>query len=151
LLATIQKVFETKTQQKRNTNLTCRQLEAEYMSDTANEKLETSLIELAIEGWKFSKLFIRMMNKLDAGEAGRYMNQLRYYHENIESNLARANMRLVNLEGQVFDPGMAVTALNAGDFSPEDSLLVDQMLEPIIMGEDGLLRSGTVMLRKAQS
>ena len=151
MLATIQKVFETKTQQKRNTNLTCRQLEAEYMSDTANEKLETSLIELAIEGWKFSKLFIRMMNKLDAGEAGRYMNQLRYYHENIESNLARANMRLVNLEGQVFDPGMAVTALNAGDFSPEDSLLVDQMLEPIIMGEDGLLRSGTVMLRKAQS
>jgi hypothetical protein len=120
------------------------------MSESANEKLENSLIDLAIEGWKFSKLFIRMMNKLDAGEAGRYMNQLRYYHENIESNLARANMRLVNLEGQIFDPGMAVSALNAGDFNPEDSLLVDQMLEPIIMGEDGLLRSGTVMLRKAQ-
>jgi len=44
---------------------------------------------------------------------------------------------------------MAATALNIADFGADDHLLVDQMLEPIIMGADGLVRAGTVMLRKA--
>jgi hypothetical protein len=44
--------------------------------------------------------------------------------------------------------GMAASALNIGDFGPDDALLVDQMVEPIIMGPEGLVRSGTVMLRK---
>jgi len=43
---------------------------------------------------------------------------------------------------------MAVSALNLGDFEPDDALLVDQMMEPIIVGPDGLRRQGTVMLRK---
>jgi hypothetical protein len=57
-------------------------------------------------------------------------------------------MRIVNLEGQSYDTGAAATAINVADFSPDDVLVVDQMLEPIIMGTDGLLRSGTVTLRK---
>jgi hypothetical protein len=56
--------------------------------------------------------------------------------------------KLVNVEGQAYDPGMAASALNLGDFDPDDALLVDQMLEPIIMGPDGLRKQGTVMLRK---
>jgi hypothetical protein len=45
---------------------------------------------------------------------------------------------------------MAASALNLGDFGPDDVLLVDQMLEPIIMGPNGLRKQGTVMLRKAE-
>jgi hypothetical protein len=43
---------------------------------------------------------------------------------------------------------MAASALNIGDFGPHDTLQVEQMLEPIIMGPDGLKKQGTVMLRK---
>jgi len=42
---------------------------------------------------------------------------------------------------------MAASALNIGDFGPDDLLLVDQMVEPIIMGPEGLRKQGTVMLR----
>jgi hypothetical protein len=59
-------------------------------------------------------------------------------------------LKLVNVEGQPFDPGIAASAMNLGDFAPEDALLVDQMVEPIVMGPNGLKRQGTVMLRKAQ-
>jgi hypothetical protein len=45
---------------------------------------------------------------------------------------------------------MAATALNIGDFGPYDILLVDQMVEPIIMGDAGIVRMGTVMLRRAE-
>jgi len=37
-----------------------------------------------------------------------------------------------------------------GDFGPDDVLVVEQMLEPIIMGPEGLRKQGTVMLRKVQ-
>ena len=42
---------------------------------------------------------------------------------------------------------MAATALNAADFGPDDTLHVDQMMEPIVMGPAGVRRTGTMMLR----
>jgi hypothetical protein len=72
------------------------------------------------------------------------------YLKRLEESLEAAAMRLVNVEGQPYEPGMAAAALNLGDFGPDDPLLVDQMVEPIIMGPEGLLRAGTIMLRKAE-
>jgi hypothetical protein len=112
------------------------------------DQLERSLIEIAIESWRFSRLFSRVINKLDAGEAGRYVNQLRYFQKRVEESLDASGLKFVNVEGQAFEPGMAASALNIEDFGPDDQLLVDQMVEPIIMGPDGLRKSGTVMLKK---
>jgi len=116
-----------------------------------NEQLERSLIDVAVESWRFSRLFARVVNKLDAGEGTRYVNQLRYFQKKVEDSLDASGLKLVNVEGQPFDPGMAASALNIGDFGPDDHLLVDQMVEPIIMGPEGLKKQGTVMLRKAES
>lgn len=112
---------------------------------------EQSLIELAVEGWRFSRVFARAVDKLDAGEVSRYAGQHRYFLKKIEECLATSGLVLVNVEGEIFDAGMAVSALNLGDFEPDDGLLVDQMMEPIIMGPDGLRRLGAVMLRKMQT
>lgn len=120
-------------------------------SGTTSDQLERSLIDIAVESWRFSRLFARIVNKLDAGEAGRYVNQLRYFQKKVEESLDAAGLKLVNVEGQPFDPGMAASAVNGGDFGPDDALLVDQMLEPIIMGPEGLKKQGTVMLRKAHT
>jgi hypothetical protein len=112
------------------------------------EQLEKILIDLAVEGWRFSRLFERVVSKLDAGEAGRYVSQLRYFLKRVEQNLEEAGLTMVNMEGEVFDPGMAASAINIGEFGPDDTLLVEQTIEPIIMGPGGLKREGTVMLRK---
>lgn len=115
------------------------------------EQLERSLIDVAVESWRFSRLFGKVVSsKLDAGESGRYVNQIRYFQKKVEENLGSNGLKLVNVEGQPYDAGMAATALNLGDFGPDDVLLVDQMVEPIIMGADGLRKQGTVMLRKSQ-
>ena len=114
-------------------------------------QIEQSLIEMALESWKFARIFARVVDKLDAGDANRYANQLRYFQKRIEQNLEAVGLKLVNLEGHPFDPGMAASPINLADFGPDDTLLIDQMVEPIIMGSDGLKRQGTVMLRKAQA
>ena len=119
--------------------------------DNINDKLERSLIDIAYECWRFSRLFSRVVNKLDAGESGRYISQLRYFQKKVEESLDASGLKLVNVEGQPFDPGMAASALNIGDFGPDDQLLVDQMVEPIIMGTEGLKKQGTVILRKVHA
>mgnify|MGYP003663365109 CR=1 FL=1 len=116
--------------------------------DGTNDQLEQSLIDVAVESWRFARLFSRVVNKLDAGEATRYVNQLRYFQKKVEESLEASGLKIVNVEGQPFDPGIAASALNIGDFGPDDELLVDQMVEPIIMGPEGLRKQGTVMLRK---
>ena len=65
-----------------------------------------------------------------------------------EESLTQAELRIVNVEGHPFDPGIAATPLNIDDFDAKDPLVIDQMLEPIIMGKDGLVKTGTVTLRK---
>lgn len=110
--------------------------------------LEQLLMDTAVESWRFARLFGRLVSRLEPVESTRYINQFRYFSKRLEEHLERAGMRIVNLEGLPYDTGAAATALNVADFSPEDVLVVDQMLEPIIMGTEGLLRPGTVTLRK---
>ena len=114
----------------------------------AKEVLTTSLVDLAVESWRFIKLFERLLQRLDAGEAGKYAGQLRWFQDQLHKALAEAELKIVDGEGWSFDPGAAATALNGEDFAAEDELVVDRMLKPIIMGPDGPVRMGTVMLKK---
>ena len=115
------------------------------------QQMEQSLIDIAVESWRFARLFGKVVGKLDAGESGRYVNQIRYFQKKVEESLGLNGLKLVNVEGLPYDVGMAASALNLGDFGPDDVLLVEQMLEPIIMGPKGLRRQGTVMLRKVEA
>lgn len=114
------------------------------------EKYRSALIDAAVEGWRFSRLFSRLISKLDAGESSRYLSQQRYFQKKISESLEDVGLKLVNVEGQVYDPGMAAAALNLEDFAPHDVLIVEQMVEPIIMDANGLCRSGTVMLMRVE-
>ena len=107
-----------------------------------------ALIDVSIEGWRFARIFGRLISKLDAGEAPRYANQARYFLKKIDDGLEEFGLRIVSLEGQPYDTGMAVSALNITDFGPDDVLFVEQMVEPVVMGPDGLVRGGTAMLAK---
>lgn len=116
----------------------------------ADEIARRSLIDISVESWRFAKLFGRVLSKLDAGEAPRYANQMRYFLKKLDDGLDALGLRMVSLEGQPYDPGMAVSPLNIADFGPEDRLVVDQMVEPVLMGPEGLVKGGTVMLRKVE-
>lgn len=114
------------------------------------EILMKSLLELAVEAWRFSKVFERVIMKLDAGETARYLGQYRWYIKRMEELLEEAECKLVIVEGHPYDPGMAVTPLNIDEFDQSDRLIVDQMLEPIIMRKNCLMKMGTVTLRKVK-
>ena len=121
----------------------------DHMGNNDNH-LYNSITLMAIESWRFGKVFDRALNRLDVGEQNRYKSQFRWFIKKVEEALAQAEMRIVNIEGQTFDPGMAATPLNIEEFEPDDELIVDQMLEPIIMSEEGLVKTGVITLKKVE-
>ena len=110
--------------------------------------LETTLASLAIESWRLSKSFERLLTKSDPMEQRKYKSKLSWFNKKLNETLEEANLKFINLENQKYDIGAAVTAINLDDFHPDDDLEIDQMIEPIVMNNEGVLRAGTVVLRK---
>ena len=75
---------------KRSNFWSCGSFRGTWMTtDQSNEReqLERSLIDMAVESWRFARLFGRLVSKLDAGEGSRYVNQLRYFQKKLEDSL----------------------------------------------------------------
>lgn len=131
-------------------------LNSNVNSDGAGPGRETSgaaelacLIALANQAWRLSKLSKRVAEKLSHEDGHRAVSQIRYIEREIEDELQKVGLRVVDLAGQRFDSGMPVGALNAEDFQLSDELWISQTIEPVIMGPSGLLKYGVVMLSKA--
>lgn len=112
----------------------------------SKEVLLKSIIDMVIEEWRFKKVFERMLQKFDIGEQSRYRGQFSWFDKKVSEAVDNAGLYIVNVEGQDFDIGMAVTPLNLDDFAAEDKLFVEQMLEPIIMGDNNIIKTGKVIL-----
>jgi len=109
------------------------------------------LAELAVESWRFAKEYRRLVLKLDANEQNRFSNKLNYFLQRLHFCLAEGGLTLVSLEGQPYEMGIAADVLNLDDYSPGDDLIIDQMIEPVIMGPDGIIRTGKAMVRRARN
>ena len=115
-----------------------------------HETLTGALLTLAVESWRFGRAGERMLVKLKEDEQRRHQRQLRWFQKKLEETLTEIGIRIVSVEGHAFDPGMAARPLNLEEFEAADALVVDQMLEPIVMGPSGVIRAGTVTLKKAE-
>jgi hypothetical protein len=103
---------------------------------------------MAVDSWRFALACEKAASKLCGRDRARFEGQLAVFGKKMEEALGAIGMRIVNIEGTPFDPGIAATPLNIEDFESGDELAVDRMTEPIIMGKDGLVRMGSVSLRK---
>ena len=119
-------------------------------SDKRMEAQKTAVINSAIESWRFSKVFERMLGQLDAADTRRYTSQLRFFVKQTEQTLEELGLRVVNVEGLPYDPGMAATPVNIDDFEVDDVLEVNLMLEPILMDGTVLVKTGKVTLRRIE-
>ena len=113
-------------------------------------KLQNSLISIASELFRFQKVFEKAISRLDIDERNKYVSQYAWFSKKVNKALEEADLKLLNLEGQLYDPGMAVTPLNIDEFEAEDRLFVQQTIEPIIMQDDKVFKTGTVILGRIE-
>ena len=115
-----------------------------------NEALTKSIGDIASELYRFRRVFSKAISKLDADEQGKYMSQFAWFSKRVDKAVDSAGLRILDVKGQLFDPGMAVTALNIEDFDTVDELYIEQMMEPIIMKGDSIQKTGTVILGRVE-
>ena len=120
----------------------------ESMPEKSTDGYKEAIIKLATESWHFTTVYQRMLTILDASEHRKYTSQLRWHVKKMEESLEEGGLRIVNVEGQPYDPGMAVIPSNIEDFDADVPLVVSRMLEPIIMEGTVLTKMGRVTLKR---
>lgn len=113
--------------------------------------LKNSLIGIASELFRFRTVFGRVLSRLPAEEHEKYLSQYQWFAKRVVKALETAGLRVIDLQEKEYDPGMAVTPMNLDDFDPEDSLYIAQMMEPIIMEQDKVIKNGTVILGRFEA
>ncbi len=117
---------------------------------TAEERSE-ALLDIAIEAWRLGRLFNRVLERLDSEEQPRYRSQVEWFAKKLNDSLDQVQLRVETIEGHPFDSGQPVTALNLEEFKSGTPLTVDKMIEPIIMGPTGVVRAGTITVKRVNS
>lgn len=112
--------------------------------------LLNSLISIASELFRFQGVFEKAIRKLEIDEQNKYLSQYKWFSKKVYKALEGVNLRLLSIDGQLYDPGMAVTPLNIDDFGTDDQLYILQTIEPIIMQNDNVIKTGTVILGRTE-
>ncbi len=118
---------------------------------TKEEMLQENLARIASELFRFEKTLKKAISKLEIEEQAKYASQLAWFSKKVNQALEDSGLHLISLEGQMYDAGMAVTPLNIDEFKPEDKLFVEQTITPIIMSENTVYKTGTVILGRLNS
>lgn len=113
-------------------------------------KLQKSLITIASEMFRLRNVFENAISKLEIEERNKYQSQFAWFSKRVYKALDDANLKILNLDGQIYDPGMAVTPINIDDFECDDPLCIIQTLEPIIMKNNSVCKTGTVVLGRVE-
>ena len=113
------------------------------------ETLIKSVVSIASELQRFKGVYLSAVSKLSLEDQKKYISQFSWFDKKVKRALEEAGLLCIDLEGKIYDPGMAVTPLNIDDFNPDDVLYIEQMIEPIIMQGDQVAKTGTVVLGRA--
>ena len=110
--------------------------------------LKEEFLYFTMESWRFYKLFDQLISKLPGEEQKRYLGRVKWYKKQLSRVIETMGYKFIDLSGEQYNQGMAVTPLNITEFTAEAMLIVDYMIEPIIVDMDGnLVKMGTAMLR----
>ena len=107
-----------------------------------------ALVDLAAESWRLDRQVQRAAGGMDPMDADRFLNQFEWYMRKVGAVLEENGLYTVDLTGEEYSVGLAVTPLNLEDF-PEGSDMrfrIAQMVEPIVMENGRVRKTGTVML-----
>lgn len=110
------------------------------------EQCMQSLVRIASETYRFRKVFQKILSQLDAESADKYLSQYAWFEKSVRKALRESGLEIVEMQGQLYDPGMPLTPINLDDFSPDETLYIQQMMEPVIMRGGSIIKTGTAIL-----
>ena len=124
--------------------------EQENTASIAPETLQQAIAEIAAESWRFEQALKKVLNHMDVMEADRFSRQYGYFSSKVDRAIAAAGLNVLNLVGQVYSVGLPVQAMNLEEFDEDDELIITRMIEPVIMLNGRVLKTGVVMVDRSR-
>ena len=110
--------------------------------------LQKALSERIAEGWRFELALEKTLGRIDVMEAERLGRQYRYFSDKVRKAASTAGITCLDLTGHRYDIGMAVQAMNLEEFDEEEDLIISRMIEPVILCNGRVIKTGMVMLSR---
>ncbi|MBQ3455744.1 MAG: hypothetical protein IJG36_04850 [Synergistaceae bacterium] len=113
--------------------------------------MDNDIVSLVCEAWRFSKACRDILPKLNDEDSARFSGRCSWFCRRLEEICGNMGLKIVEIAPCTeYDIGMAVTPINIEDFDVGDSLRVVNMIEPVIMSGDTVIKTGTVILERAE-
>lgn len=113
--------------------------------------MDKNILSLIVEAWRFSRVFRDILPKLNGEDSLRFGGRYSWFCKRLEEISGDMGLRIIEISpGTAYDIGMAVTPVNVDDFDAGESLCVMNMIEPIIMSGESVIKTGTVILERAE-
>jgi hypothetical protein len=110
----------------------------------------TILADFAVEIWRLPRMMEKLMAKIDLDEQKRYESQFGWFNKKAMEFLQSEGITIASLEGIPFDVGMPISPINIDDFNKDDELVIEQVLEPVIIQNGRVLKTGSVILKRVE-
>lgn len=110
-----------------------------------------SVVNLIVEGWRFNRYAKNLSERIaDAKVQKKFFNQIARFEKNLQTTLSSLNLSILDFTGEDFEDGLPILPINLGDFSADDKLIVEVMMEPTVKFEDSakIIRKGAAILRR---
>ena len=114
------------------------------------DALRMSIAQIAAESWRYEQALSKVLRRMDPMDAERFSHQYGYFARRVEQAIAAAGLRVVDYAGQAYDVGLPVQAMNLDDFDEDEALIITQTVEPVIMSEGRVIKTGMVMLDRVR-
>ena len=119
------------------------------MQQNSHPSPEDIALSLAAESWRFSQVMQNAIHELPESRQGRYNSRLEWYIKKLKDTLETLSCHIEDYSERIFEPGMPLTVLNLDEFQEEDEIIIEVMIEPVIIRNDGtVVKTGTAMGRK---
>jgi len=102
--------------------------------------------KLCVEQWKLLQRFSKAIELVPEADRSRLAAQIRYSELQLQSLASEAGLKLVTFDGEAFGAGVPATADNLEDFAEEEGLIVEKTIEPAVVRDMRVIKSGRVLL-----
>ena len=131
-----------------------RGLKKEKMNDANKadaETLQLAIAEIAAESWRYECALRKVLKHMDVMEAERFLRQYEYFTSKVDRAVAMAGLKVLDLSTQLYNPGLPIQVMNLEEFDEEDELIINKVIEPVILLENRVVKTGVVMVDRVKS
>ena len=121
-----------------------------HAPDTGAEQMKLAIAEIAAESWRYGRALTKVLRKLDVMDADRFARQYEYFATRVQRAVATAGLTVLDLTGQAYHVGLPVQAMNLEEFDEDEPLIISQTIEPVIMMDGRVMKTGVVMVSSSR-